>query len=596
MADGLEEFDAAVNSLKQRLMELGATPEQASRAAAEVASSPSPTTYRQTPEGALEIDIGAPGRLPRPTRVQPMDETGLRAGEFGLPPLSRNALAGPEMRSANTPMGDVLGAYDTGLGALASKAERGSGMLLRGAAEFTGVPQAIRAGEAVGEAALDPSLANVTNAGTQSALAVGRPLAAAGALGTGYLAAGAKDLGVFDIGANAQQAKAVLPGLEPEQQTEYNQIKDRIARGRYRTYAEMESDNARKRQLEELSNKFVSDNAASRRTLAEQAATKKQDEYDRAVRGAEDRLKEDKQRAKDQNFYETEVGKLYKKTGVVTPLVASTGVGAVSRAAGRPMSEAVVMGGLTGGMAANYPLLHNTYYQDAYNPEKAAYQAYARDLPPDHPRRAEWETYAKNLPDQNPSQRLASEQMWDPVQIMMRTGLGVAEGVLGGHFGHTGWQVPIHWAKTGAKKIADGAELAWNAARKPQLQNEASVLERNALAGPPATASAASAGRPASAATDVPLNPLGTGSMPAKPASAQPPPLPERQSLPPGSSTSQQTSEILKKVGFDKDGIPYWKEGHGRIRPSSKLTLEEREMLGIAPKKPGPKAPDNDNQ
>lgn len=567
MADGLEEFDAAVNSLKQRLMELGATPEQASRAAAEVASSPSPTTYRQTPEGALEIDIGAPGRLPKPTRVQPMDETGFRAGEFGLPPLPRNALAGPEMRSTNTPMGDVLGAYDTGLGALASKAERGSGMLLRGAAEFTGVPQAIRAGEAVGEAALDPSLANVTNAGANTAIAVGRPITAGvtmlGGLGTGL----AKDTGAFDMGAQAQAPNA-FPNLPPEVNTEYSKLKEQVGRGRYRTFDERDNMLRRMRQIEDLSNTMILNqantaNQGTQTKLAEEekrkteAAAAKLAEYNRAVKTAE--VARDTELARDRRFSDTDFGKVWDKTSGTMPGLMAVPIGALTRMATGGGSFAnkwgipIGVGAVEGIVANNIPLAYNAFGTEPDNPEKRAYRAYARELPPDHPRKEEFANYAAGLPDKNPVREVAERDALDPAQMVKRGFMGGLEGVLG--------------SLTGNKLV--GATSRYTGRAQPalaagKLQNEASALERNALAGPPATASAASAGRPTSAATDVPLNPLATGSMPAKPASAQPPPLPERQSLPPAASTSQASEKLPNGMVRRDDGVLYWQAGTGK--------------------------------
>lgn len=500
-AAGPDPFEAAVADLAARLRELGATPREATQAAVQTVAGQSIT---------------------RPSPMQPPDRTGVRAGQRGLPPMpefSRNALAGPEMRSTNTPMGDVLGAYDTGLGALASKAERGAGNVLRGAAEFTGIPQAVRAGDALGDALNEPSLANVTNAGTQSALAIGKPLAAAATLGAGYLTAGAKDLGLFDMSANAQQPKAqgkTRPGLTPELNAEYDALDTKIKNSAFVSRADAIESRNRLKQLQDITNNSVVEGNKGRQTAETDAALKRQAEYDRAVQGADSRLAEDKQRAKDQNFYETEVGKLYKKTGVVTPGVAAFGVGALTRLAGGGTPAALGWGGATGGMAANYPLLHNTYYQDAYNPEKAAYAAYARDLPPEHPRKAEWDVYAKNLPDQNPAQKIASEQMWDPAQFAMRTGLGVAEGMLGGHLGNSAMDIPITAFKNAGTGIADGYELLRSSRRGGPLQTEAASLERNALAGPPEAASATAATRPAAAATDVPLNPLGTGLMPMR--------------------------------------------------------------------------------
>ncbi len=612
MADGFEEFDAAVNSLKQRLMELGATPEQAERAAVDVASSPSPTTYRQTPEGALEVDIGAPARLPKPTRVQPMDETGVRAGAFGLPPLPRNALAGPELRSTNTPMGDVIGAYDTGLGALASKAERGSGMLLRGASELTGVPQAIRAGEAVGEAALDPSLANVTNAGANTAIAVGRPITAGAAMLGGLGVGLAKDSGAFDMGAQAQSN--AFPNLPPEINAEYGKLKDLVGRGRYRTYDERDNMLRRMKQIEDLSNTMILNqantaNQGQQTKLAEEEKRKsddarvKREEYDRAVKTAE--VSRDTALARDRRFSETDFGKVWDKTAGTMPGLIAAPMGAVTRLAtgGKTFAHKwgipIGMGAAEGAVASNIPIGFNALATEPDNPEKRAFQAYARDLPPDHPRKAEFAEYAKTLPDENPVRAVAMRDAVDPWNMVKRGFLGALEGSVGALAGNKVVGATERIGGGAVRSLASALPSRTGAAQTraagkregtgSQLQREAASLERNALAGSEGVPSGVPGVRLGTGPQAVEPNALATGRTTPKPpsqsqASAQPPPLPERQSLPPATSTNPALEEILKKVEFDKKGIPYWKEGHGRIRGSNKLTLEERQMLGLEPK------------
>jgi hypothetical protein len=81
------------------------------------------------------------------------------------------------------------------------------------------VTQPYHAGVAVGEAANDPSISNLTNAGVQVAGTFARPLAVAGIGGAGLLAAGAKDLGLSSDNFNplssaiAQTAPKVDPAL-----------------------------------------------------------------------------------------------------------------------------------------------------------------------------------------------------------------------------------------------------------------------------------------------------------------------------------------------------------------------------------------------
>ena len=71
--------------LETQFMAAGASPEQAKQAAAEVAATPSIT---------------------KPSRMQPPDRSGVRAGQFGLPPLDYK---GPEMRSRDpVSTGDLI--------------------------------------------------------------------------------------------------------------------------------------------------------------------------------------------------------------------------------------------------------------------------------------------------------------------------------------------------------------------------------------------------------------------------------------------------------------------------------------------------------
>ena len=100
--------------------------------------------------------------------------------------------------------------------------------------ELTMIPQAMRAGSAIGEAYQDPSLANVTNAGMQTAFTALRPQAAAVIGGAGYAGALAKDLGFFsgspaEAQAKKQQTpKQLLPGLDAAQQAALDAAEKRL--------------------------------------------------------------------------------------------------------------------------------------------------------------------------------------------------------------------------------------------------------------------------------------------------------------------------------------------------------------------------------
>lgn len=156
-----------------------------------------------------------------------------------------------------------------------------------------------------------------------------------------------------------------------------------------------------------------------------------QQEYDRAVRGAESALGEAR-RARIPPFRETNVGSLYEATGGVTPAVAGFGASALARLVGRGRPEAIAEGVLAGAVTPNAPLVYDMLTQPTYNPERAMYSAYARDLPPTHPRRQEWTNYAKNLPEDNPARRQASDEFYDPWRAAERTGMGALEGLAAG--------------------------------------------------------------------------------------------------------------------------------------------------------------------
>ena len=305
--------------------------------------------------------------------------------------------------------------------------------------ELTGFPQVLRAGTAIGEAYTDPSIANFTNAGAQSALAAFRPLAAGKVALGGLGAAAVSD--VFGSEANAQaknskarpQAETIsLPGLVPEQQKEYNNLQARLQSGNFGSAADRRAVEGRVQELRKLSDQF----ASSKNTA-------KQDEYNSSVKRADtalNRILSDRPK----KFNETRVGQVYEKLGVIAPGVIGAGGAAVGRlfsGGGTRMKDYIapmIVGGATGGVSANWPLGHELIFQPPGNTERKAYQAYARELPAGHPRKQEMSDYAQGLERENPDRAAASQEFYDPIKLAERTGMGVAEGLLGGLIGaHT---------------------------------------------------------------------------------------------------------------------------------------------------------------
>ncbi len=326
------------------------------------------------------------------------------------------------------------------------------------------------AGEALGDAAFDPTLPNITNAGFQTALALAQPMKGIGILGAGYGLAGASDAGfsLFDE-ANAKPKKksaapeskvAELPGLTPEQQAEYVDIVRKIERGAFTSGAERRSLEKARDRLSDISAAYQTTVMTNEATTKAETARKEREEYDRAVLTAEDAR--DKELGRVRRFSDTEVGKLFDKTGGFAPFAAATGLGMLSRGAsgatkGLSGHAANIGGGaFAGAMVPNVPLAYNAFFTEPDNPERAAYMAYSRELPQGHPRKDEMATYAKGLPAANPVRTEAAKELYDPIKAMERMGLGAVEGVAGWYAGKHGWDVPSRLSKKAGEMFSRG--------------------------------------------------------------------------------------------------------------------------------------------
>jgi len=298
------------------------------------------------------------------------------------------------------------------------------------------------------EAYNDPSIANVTRAGIQTAATVGKPLAALGILGGGYATAAAKDLGLLSMDANAQTA-----------------AQSRARAGEAKAKAQAEADILRAKTEAERNAAEIEAQREANRLNADKSRSEKA-EYDAAVGKAA--LVRDAELAarKSKPFAETEVGKLYDKTGIATPFLAAMGLAGLNRAAfgggtkmkdyGIPIAEGVA----TGATMANWPLGHELIFQPAENPEKPAYRAYARELPPTHPRKQEWTSYAEGLPDANPSREIAARDFYDPKKLAERSIIGAVEGFAGGLAGPGAYVVGQKMGNAAVRGIGNAVEGA----------------------------------------------------------------------------------------------------------------------------------------
>jgi hypothetical protein len=308
---------------------------------------------------------------------------------------------------------------------------------MAGQAEGVARSIATDAPAAIYDAAEDPSLANVTNAGVRTALTFGQPgkagLFALGGLGTAL----GDDLDVFGGEANA------TGGADPlgSSRARFDALQAKQAKGRTLTRAEREEQNSYLGILQSAATANAETEAAARA----QADKAKQDEFNRSVANAES--VRDQELGRVRRFSGTEVGKVFDKLGGTAPVVAGVGAGALTRAAAGPGTSllgkvAPTVSGATAGITAlNLPLAYNAFMTEPDNPERAAYGAYARELPPEHPRKQEWAVYASGLPEANPVRSTAADELYDPLKLAERGVFGAIEGGLGGFAGREAVQL-----------------------------------------------------------------------------------------------------------------------------------------------------------
>lgn len=363
-------------------------------------------------------------------------------------PLTARSKAGllPEtasLRSYEPTRGEKAAAYFDDLGPIGER--------LKPVARFVGdnitvpaeiateiVKQPVRAGEAVGDAIMDPTLGKITKAGAQTALAVGQPMKALGIGGLGLAKALGDDFGVFDIGANAakkkpQQITAApqIPGYSPEQQAVFDTAWEKTQRASFGSGVDRRA-----------AEKAVQDGLDFMARNAERKAAADQEEYNRKVMRAEG--VRDTELGRQRRFSDTETGKWYEENATWLPFAAAFGGGLASRAFTGPGKSAVgsavkewALPMFTGATlsygAQNAPEIYDFSVPPAVNPEKEAYSKYAFELPEGHPDKERSADYAAGLPAINPIKSAAIESFKAnaPARITAAGLEGISLGKLG---------------------------------------------------------------------------------------------------------------------------------------------------------------------
>lgn len=389
--------------------------------------------------------------------------------------------------------------------------------------EATGVPGFLRAGSDMIE---DPSLANATNVGMRGAVMALKPLAAVKIAAGGYGLAAARDLS----GGLLSDAQAADDGLTSAQAKRLKQLQEMIGKGKWSSGAERRAIEDEAKGLRDIQAQFAAQNNAAAIGAKAKEKEQQQAEYDRAVQGAE-RMRDDI-RATNRSFKDSEVGKIYEKTGGLTPAIAGLAGGMIGRMAhgGGASVKALGLPALEGTGAAfatmNAPLFYDAFSTPALNPERQALETYARELPPEHPRKQEFQTYAGQLPQLNPIRESARDELFSPTGNLRRLGASALEGGIAGITG--GNMVPaarkalegvgeIPGAIAGGyqRGMTRATEAATDRAKQAGLLSEVRATAGNA--------ERLAAGESRAAAQVVPTS-VGLRDLPASPAAAPPSP------------------------------------------------------------------------
>lgn len=309
------------------------------------------------------------------------------------------------------------------------------------------------AGNSIVDAINDPSLANLTNAGVQSGLAMMSPTVtvASGLGGLGLAAlqdsnfipsAEAKRLNKVQASTPAPVAAPAAPEIDPV----FEKIKDDPSLVALYQQIKVEQNNATRDYPGRNGDASRAEAAARVKGLQGQFSealakrdAAKQGIYDQQVNNAI--AARDIELGRDRRFSDTEVGKVYDKLGGYAPLVAGFLPGVVSRLAYGPAASvgSNLMRGVTGASfgvgANNVPLIYNAFSTEVDNPEQRAYDAYAYALPEGHPDKLKAQEKADKLPKLNPLREQAQEELYDPYKFVERAAMGALEGFAGNELG-----------------------------------------------------------------------------------------------------------------------------------------------------------------
>lgn len=327
-------------------------------------------------------------------------------------------------------------------------------------ASITNLPQSIRA---AGDAYNDPSLANLTYAGTQAAMTAFRPMLAAKLMAGGFGLAGARDL------MSGGSAEAQARGKDANAEAKAANAKAGLAKA--------EAALAKEKAATELAilkatNEKEAADAQRRKEEADAALLREQqkvkDAEDAAARGRANAAYTEGLKT-ERRFSDTETGKIFDKFGPMAPGAVAAGTGMITGAGLRGMGVAskaalygvpAALGTLTGTASAHWPLAYESSYAPTVNPSFQAAQNYIREAPPEDARAKQLAELLLNgtIKKENPVRAEAEKNLYDPTKFTERSILGAVEGVAGGLAGSEALPAAKYLIKNAPKAIYESAK------------------------------------------------------------------------------------------------------------------------------------------
>lgn len=282
----------------------------------------------------------------------------------------------------------------------------------------------VEPGNALFEAAEDPSVATITNAGVRTALAMAPVKPALAMKGTA-----ATMMGGLGTAALMDMAPPLASEAQAADNPQTAQIDSRLKQ--ISTELGRKISNAQRRALETEARDLSAAKAQIIQTQATSAITQT------ATRQNEQEARRERARnqfATDIGNYEESIKpgatmQTINRLGILAPAAAAAIPGGIMRLAGKSASygKQYAAGVLPAAVTANAQPLNALYTEPSLNPIRKAYERASLTLDDNDPLKEQYETKAQALPVSNPRWKAAQDDLYDLNKAPLRAGIAALE-------------------------------------------------------------------------------------------------------------------------------------------------------------------------